>query len=98
MNQFEGKTAIISGGGEGIGLSIAKALAEQKMNNVIADIDTENLEKASEELKRAGVPVLAIKLDVAEEGQWREVAKQAFERAAQSPLLQDIVNQKIEML
>ena len=26
MNQFEGKTAVVSGGGEGIGLAIAKAL------------------------------------------------------------------------
>ena len=66
MSQFVGKTAVISGGAEGIGLSIAKALGEQKMNIVLADIDKENLEKASQELKRAGVAVLAIKLDVAD--------------------------------
>ena len=30
MSQFADKTAIISGGAEGIGLSIAKALGEQK--------------------------------------------------------------------
>ena len=80
MNQFKGKTAVISGGGEGIGLSIARALGEQKMNIVLADIDAGNLEKASEELERAGIPVLAVTLDVAEEAQWQEVAKQALER------------------
>jgi NAD(P)-dependent dehydrogenase (short-subunit alcohol dehydrogenase family) len=30
MNQFAGKTAVISGGAEGIGLSIAKALGAEK--------------------------------------------------------------------
>ena len=78
MSQFVGKTAVISGGAEGIGLSIAKALGEQKMNIVLADIDQENLEKASQELKRAGVAVLAIKLDVADEAQWNRVAEQAI--------------------
>ena len=38
MFKFEGRTAVISGGAEGIGLSIAKALGEQKMNIVLADI------------------------------------------------------------
>jgi len=80
MNQFAGKTAVISGGAEGIGLAIAKALGEQEMNIVLADIDSENLEKASEELGRSGVPVLAVTLDVAEEAQWQAVAKQAVER------------------
>ena len=45
MSQFAGKTAVISGGAEGIGLSIAKALGEQKMNIVLADIDQENLQR-----------------------------------------------------
>jgi NAD(P)-dependent dehydrogenase (short-subunit alcohol dehydrogenase family) len=80
MNQFAGKTAVISGGGEGIGLSIAKALGEQQMNIVLADIDAGNLRKASAELEQAGVPVLAVTLDVAEEAQWQEVARQALDR------------------
>jgi NAD(P)-dependent dehydrogenase (short-subunit alcohol dehydrogenase family) len=80
MTDFAGKTVVISGGAEGIGLSIAKALAEQKMNIVLADIDKENLEKASAEFDKAGVPVLAVALNVAEEAQWQEVADQAIER------------------
>ena len=38
MSQFTGKTAVISGGAEGIGLSIAKALAEQNMNIVLLSL------------------------------------------------------------
>ena len=80
MSQFAGKTAVISGGAEGIGLSIATALGEEGMNIVLADIDMENLEKACEKLDQAGVAVLGVALDVAQETQWHEVAKQAVER------------------
>jgi len=77
MSKFAGKTAVISGGAEGIGLSIAQALGNQKMNIVIADIDQSNLEKARLELESDGVSVLAVALDVAQEDQWQEVANQA---------------------
>ena len=77
MSQFAGKTAVISGGAEGIGLSIAKALGEQQMNIVLADIDEASLDNAYGELEKAGVPVLTVALNVAEETQWREVADQA---------------------
>ena len=80
MSKFAGKTAVISGGAEGIGLSIAKALGEQKMNIVLADIDPKNLQKARLELEASGVSVLALTLDVAEEVQWQVVADQALAR------------------
>lgn len=80
MSQFAGKTAVISGGAEGIGLSIAKALGEQKMNIVLADIDQENLQKARLELQSTGISVLAVALDVADEAQWQTVAEQAVAR------------------
>ena len=80
MSQFAGKTAIISCGAEGIGLSIAKALGEQKMNIVLGDIDQKNLEKASLELRDSGISVLPVTLDVADETQWHNAAQQAIER------------------
>ena len=80
MSQFIGKTAVISGGAEGIGLSIAKALGEQKMNIVLTDINEENLQKAALELEANGVCVLPVVLDVAEEDQWQAVAEQAIAR------------------
>ena len=80
MFKFEGRTAVISGGAEGIGLSIAKALGEQKMNIVLADIDEKNLFKSTAELESLGIPVLAALLDVADEMQWKSVAEKAVER------------------
>ena len=80
MSKFAGKTAVISGGGEGIGLAIARALGEQKMNIVLADIDPVSLDNARTELEQAGVPVLALPLDVAEEAQWQALAQRAIEK------------------
>ena len=80
MFKFEGRTAVISGGAEGIGLSIAKALGEQKMNIVLADIDEKNLLKSTAELESLGIPVLGALLDVADEMQWKSVADKAIEK------------------
>ncbi|MDG0969605.1 MAG: SDR family NAD(P)-dependent oxidoreductase [Porticoccaceae bacterium] len=80
MSDFAGKTAVISGGAQGIGLSIATALGEQGMNIVLADIDQENLQKATLELQARGVSVLSVILDAADEVQWQVVGQQAVER------------------
>jgi len=80
MFKFKGKTAIISGGAEGIGLSVAKALGEQGMNIVLTDINQQNLENAAKELEESGVPVLTARLDVADEEQWKHIAEKASER------------------
>ena len=58
----------------------AQALGDQKMNIVIADIDQENLQKAGSELEAAGISVLTVALNVADEAQWQEVANQALAR------------------
>jgi NAD(P)-dependent dehydrogenase (short-subunit alcohol dehydrogenase family) len=80
MSKFTGKTAVISGGAEGIGFSIAKALGDQKMNIVLTDINEENLQKACLELEANKVSVLPVVLDVAEEDQWEAVAQKALAR------------------
>lgn len=80
MNPFDKKTAVISGGAEGIGLAIAHALGKRGMNIVIADINAEQLAIARSELADAGVLVEAATLDVANPQQWQAVADQAIER------------------
>lgn len=80
MSQFAGKTAIISGGAEGIGFSVAQAVGKQGMNVVIGDIDTDQLEQAKAKLEAQGIVVLAVQMDVSKQEQWRSVAEQAKER------------------
>ncbi|TQV70762.1 SDR family NAD(P)-dependent oxidoreductase [Exilibacterium tricleocarpae] len=78
MSNYKGKTAVISGGAEGIGLAIGRALGQQGMNVVLADIDTAQLAVAQEQLSAEQIPVLTLPLDVAVESQWQEVARQTL--------------------
>ena len=80
MSRFTGKTAIISGGAEGIGFSIAQAVGKQGMNVVIGDIDTDQLEQARAKLEAQGIAVLAVPMDVTRQDQWQAVAEQAKTR------------------
>ncbi len=80
MSQFAGKTAVISGGAEGIGFSVARAMGKQGMNVVLGDIDANQLEIAREKLESEGIEVLTVKMDVTDLGQWQNVADKAIER------------------
>lgn len=80
MDQLSGKTVLISGGAEGIGLALAKVLGQLGMCVVIADINPEQLAKAEAELSSLGVPVLACALNVVDVSQWESVAQQAIAR------------------
>ena len=63
MSNFKSKTAVVTGGAEGIGFSIAKALGEQGMNIVLTDIDKNNLNSAANKLKTLGIPTHSVPLD-----------------------------------
>lgn len=77
MKELACKTAIISGGAEGIGFGVAQAMGRHGMNIVLADINVEQLRQAETALQEMSVPVLALELDVASREQWDSVARQA---------------------
>ncbi len=80
MNIFNGKTALISGGAEGIGFALATALGRQGMNIVIGDIDQTTLANAQAKLEAEGIAVLAELMDVTDLLQWQAIAAKAVER------------------
>ena len=66
LNSFslENKTALVTGGGRGIGAALAQALAEAGADVAIADLELSIAEDTAEELKALGVRSLAIEVDV----------------------------------
>ena len=63
MQDFNSKTAFITGGGSGVGLGIAKAFAKEGANIVIGDIQKDRLENAEQELRKITDAVLSIEVD-----------------------------------
>jgi NAD(P)-dependent dehydrogenase (short-subunit alcohol dehydrogenase family) len=61
---LEGQVAIVTGGGTGIGLAIAKRLGALGARVAIGSRNSENLEKGSAELRHAGLDPLAVQVDV----------------------------------
>lgn len=54
MDEFKNKVAVITGGGEGIGLALAKNLHDSGANIIINDIDGQKLKKTTDFLNNTG--------------------------------------------
>jgi len=77
--RFTGKVAIITGGGTGIGLAIAKAFISEGAKVVIGGRRVEVLNKAVTELKKIGNDAIAVQLDVAKPDSIENFVQQAVE-------------------
>ncbi|HEV7283795.1 MAG TPA: glucose 1-dehydrogenase [Kaistia sp.] len=62
---MRGKVSVVTGGNRGIGKAIAVGLAEAGSSIVIAARDEAKSEETLAELKKLGVPAIAVKTDVA---------------------------------
>ncbi|MET1044372.1 MAG: glucose 1-dehydrogenase [Microbacteriaceae bacterium] len=54
MGNFEGKTALVTGGGSGLGEAISKDLATNGVNVVVVDINLDAATRVADEIKAAG--------------------------------------------
>ena len=64
IDNFKGKTAVLTGAGSGFGLECARIGAKLGMNLVLVDVQQDALDKAEAEMKAQGAQVLARKVDV----------------------------------
>lgn len=64
MKQLTQRTAIITGASRGLGTYVARALADEKMNLVLAARSRENLERVAGGLRENGVKVVTVPTDV----------------------------------
>jgi len=74
MKDFRGKTAFVTGGASGIGLSMARAFGRQGMNVVLADIDANAAADAAEKLASEQIKATPVVCDVSERGKVQEAA------------------------
>jgi len=80
IQDFKGKTAVLTGAGSGFGLECARIGAKLGMNLVLVDVQQDALDKAAAEMQAAGAPVLARKVDVSNAAQMEALAQAVQQR------------------
>ena len=76
--RLQGKKALVTGGGVGIGESIALAFAREGADVAIASRNTNNLESVAAKIRETGRKALAITADIAEEEQVKAMIAQTL--------------------
>lgn len=80
MKEFRDKVAVITGAASGIGRGITDRCAQEGMKVVLADIEEPALTKVEQELKSAGIDVLAVRTDVSKEVDVKNLAEKTLDR------------------
>src|SRR5256885_790970 len=78
--RLKGKTAVVTGGAQGIGRAIALALAREGANVAVADLQRERAEAVAAEARNFDVTAIAVQTDVAKEESVANLARQALGR------------------
>jgi NAD(P)-dependent dehydrogenase (short-subunit alcohol dehydrogenase family) len=80
VNDFEGKVAVVTGAGSGMGRAFAQRSAEEGMKVVLGDIEQSALDRAVEELTAGGFDVVGVPTDVSKREAIQHLADVAIER------------------
>ncbi|HLS20796.1 MAG TPA: glucose 1-dehydrogenase [Bacillota bacterium] len=87
MGRLQDKVAIITGAASGMGAVTAKMFAKEGAKVVATDIQTDALNNLAQEIEKEQGAVLALKLDVTSEEDWKNVITKAKETYGQIDVL-----------
>ncbi|KHE72777.1 SDR family NAD(P)-dependent oxidoreductase [Halobacillus sp. BBL2006] len=79
-HNLEGKVALVTGGGSGMGKASAIKLAKEGAAIALADINGENAQETKKEIEAFGGEALIIETDVSKEKEIKECYQQLFDR------------------
>src|SRR5260370_11457048 len=74
---FDGKVALVTGAGGGIGLATAEAFAKADASVVLADRDEDRVGKAAEDLRAEGHNAIGVACDVTDTAQVEAMIERA---------------------
>ncbi len=80
IQDFKGKTAVLTGAGSGFGLECARIGARLGMNLVLVDVQQDALDRAAAEMTAAGAEVLARQVDVSKGEQIEALSRETQQR------------------
>jgi 3(or 17)beta-hydroxysteroid dehydrogenase len=84
MGRLEGKVALVTGGGSGLGSADCRMLAREGATVVVTDVKQETAQKVADDIGEAAV---AMALDVSSEDGWKEVMAAVEERFGRLDIL-----------
>lgn len=102
MTQLEGKVAIVTGAGQGIGRATALTLARQGADVVVAEMVEQRIDGVVREIEGLGRRAHGVRVDVTRNDQVAEMVRQAAERMGRIDILvnnagTDIVKDAVDM-
>ena len=83
----DGRSAIVTGGGRGIGRAIALALAGQGCNVAILDLIEENAQSVKKEVEALGRRALALRVDLTQQSQVEQAVAKVLAEFGQIDIL-----------
>jgi NAD(P)-dependent dehydrogenase (short-subunit alcohol dehydrogenase family) len=78
--RLSGRVALVTGATGGIGVAVARRLADEGAAVAVTDLDAAACEAAAKELTRAGVQAIGLGLDVSDEGAWAGAVAEVTDR------------------
>src|ERR1700720_2156198 len=87
MSHLDGRVALVTGAGGGIGSAICRRLSADGAFVVAADINQGNAAQVAQVIEKTGRGALGLHLDVTKQEEWRSVVAETLGKAGRLDIL-----------